>query len=226
MCTAVRWCCGRLFLLSRRYPHGKHHARDIANTPETHQFVGSSSDTILASYLPHRDQTNPVDPLEEHQETVSSADHNIRKNRASNPKRGHRSSPKVSKRQKHKTKIIKFNSTRKAKIPKLDCLTRVETLTGTWVRHMASSRHLTTRQQMGGSSPYPHAVVRAAADRCRCYTAVSCPSKKNWGGGAKWKMYRPPYYCTSAGHHVLGKKCVFIAGSFLKKSAFKAGTTV
>ena len=30
----------------------------------------------------------------------------------------------------------------------------------------------------------------------------------------------PPYYCTSAGHHVLSKKCVFIAGSFLKKSVF------
>ena len=36
----------------------------------------------------------------------------------------------------------------------------------------------------------------------------------------------PPYYCTSAGHHVLGEKYVFIAGSFLKKSVFKAGTTV
>ena len=33
MCTAVRWCRCRLFLLSRRYPHGEHHARDIANTP-------------------------------------------------------------------------------------------------------------------------------------------------------------------------------------------------
>ena len=52
MFTAVRWCCCRLFLLSRRYPHGEHHARDIANTPETHQFVGTSSDTIHASYLP------------------------------------------------------------------------------------------------------------------------------------------------------------------------------
>ena len=90
---------------------------------------------------------------------------------------------------------------------------------------MASSRQLTTRQQMGGISPYPNAVVRAAADRCRCYTAVCCPSKKNWGGGAKWKMY-PPLIHLSAGHHVLGKKCVFIAGSFLKKSVFKAGTTV
>ena len=68
--------------------------------------------------------------------------------------------------------------------------------------------------------------MRAAADRCRCYTAVCCPSKKNWGGGRKVEKVPPPYYCTSAGHHVLGKKCVFIAGSFLKKSVCKAGTTV
>ena len=121
MCTAVRWCCCKLFVLSRRYPHGEHHARDIADTPETHQFVGTSSDTIHASYLPHRDQTNPVDPLEGHQETVGSADHNIQKNRANSPKRGHLSSPKVNTRQKHKTKIPKFNSTRKAKIPNNEC---------------------------------------------------------------------------------------------------------
>ena len=113
MCTAVRWCCCRLFLLSRRYPHGGHHARDIANTPETHHSVGTSSDTIHASYLPHRDQTNQVDPLEGHYETVGSADHNIQKNRANTPKRGHRSSPKVNTRQKHKTKIPNINSTRK-----------------------------------------------------------------------------------------------------------------
>ena len=49
MYTAVRWCCCRLFSVSRRYPGGEHHARDIANIPETHQFVGTSSDTIHAS---------------------------------------------------------------------------------------------------------------------------------------------------------------------------------
>ena len=98
---------------------------------------------------------------------------------------------KVNTRLKLETKIPKFNSTRKATIPNFDCLTQVETLNGTWVRHMASSRQLTTRQQIGGISPYPHAVVRAAADRCRCYTAVCCPSKKKLGGAAKWKRYPP-----------------------------------
>ena len=53
MCTAVRWCCCRLFLLSRHYPHGEHHARDITNTPETHQFVGTSSDTIRTQVTCH-----------------------------------------------------------------------------------------------------------------------------------------------------------------------------
>ena len=57
------------------------------------------------------------------------------------------------------------------------------------------------------------------------YSSV-LPQQKNWGGGRKVEKVPPPYYCTSAGHHVPGKKCVFIAGSFLKKSVFKAGTTV
>ncbi|CAB1103747.1 unnamed protein product [Ectocarpus sp. CCAP 1310/34] len=58
---------------------------------------------------------------------------------------------------------------------------------------MASSRQLTTRQQMGGISPYPHAVVRAAADRCRCYNAlqICCPSKFFWGGRIVETL--PPY---------------------------------
>ena len=57
------------------------------------------------------------------------------------------------------------------------------------------------------------------------YSSV-LPQRKHLGGGRKVEKVPPPYYCTSAGHHVLGKKCVFIAGSFLKKSVFKAGTTV
>ena len=46
------------------------------------------------------------------------------------------------------------------------------------------------------------------------------------GGGPQSGKGTPPLLCTSAGHNVLGKKCVFIAGSFRKKSVFKAGTTV
>ena len=93
---------------------------------------------------------------------------------------------------------------------------------------MASSRQLTTRQQMGGISPYPHAVVRAAADRCRCYTAVCCPSRKIWGGGAHSGKGSPPYiivHLRGTIFFLLGKKCVFIAGSVLEKSVVKAGTT-
>ena len=57
------------------------------------------------------------------------------------------------------------------------------------------------------------------------YSSV-LPQQKKMGGVRKVEKVPPPYYCTSAGHHVLGKKCVFIPGSFLKKSVFKAGTTV
>ena len=58
------------------------------------------------------------------------------------------------------------------------------------------------------------------------YSGVCAAPEKKMGGGRKVEKLPLPYYCTSAGHHVLGKKCVFIAGSFLKKSVFKAGTTV
>ena len=57
------------------------------------------------------------------------------------------------------------------------------------------------------------------------YSSV-LPQQQKLGGGRKVEKVPPPYYCTSAGHHILGKKCVFLAGSFLKKSVFKAGTTV
>ena len=131
MCTAVRWCCCRLFLLSRRYPHGEHHARDIANTPETLQFVGTRYDT--------------------------------------------------------------------RKLPRLG---------------LGLYLSIPTRGSAGCSTPLP-----------MLYSSV-LPQQKKLGGGRKVEKVPPAYYCTSAGHHVLGKKCVFIAGSFLKESVFKAGTTV
>ena len=72
--------------------------------------------------------------------------------------------------------------------------------------------------------------TRSSAGCSRPLSMVQCLTdllpKLNLGGGAHSGNATPLYYCTSAGHHVLGEKCVFIAGSFPKKSVFKAGTTV
>ena len=91
---------------------------------------------------------------------------------------------------------------------------------------MASSRQLTTRQQMGGISPYPHAVVRAAATVVDVQQLTGVLPQQNFLGGCTVGNTPSPILVHLQGTiHVLGKNCVFIAGSFFKKSVLKAGTT-